>query len=268
MSALYEARVGGLEADDDAWRAQVALVNHLGKIWRQPDEGIWETRGGRQHFTYSKVMCWLAVDRGIKSIEEFNLPGPLDSWKSLRDEIHADICARGFDKQRNTFVQKYGDPALDASLLQMAIVGFLPPEDPRIKGTVAAIERELNVDGFVLRYKTETMNDGLAQGEGSFLACSFWLVENMNLQGRYQEANDLFEKLLAIRNDVGLLAEEYDLQQQRMVGNFPQAFSHLALVESAFNLMSIERGEKNPGQESPGDHPSGIVTNPKGTEKK
>jgi len=237
MSTLYEARVGGLANDDEAWTVQAALVNHVASVWQSPDEGIWETRGGRQHFTYSKVMCWVAVDRGIKSIEQFDLPGPVDEWRELRDEIHREICARGFNAERNSFVQQYDGVELDASLLQMAIVGFLPPEDPRIKGTVAAIERELNVDGFVYRYKTETMRDGLQQGEGSFLACSFWLIENISLQGRHDEAVALFEKLLAIRNDVGLLAEEYDVEEKRMVGNFPQAFSHTGLVETALNLM-------------------------------
>ncbi|HWV16341.1 MAG TPA: glycoside hydrolase family 15 protein [Cellvibrio sp.] len=237
MSTLYEARLGGLANDDHAWTVQVALVNHVASVWRSPDEGIWETRGGRQHFTYSKVMCWVAVDRGIKSIEQFDLPGPLEEWRKLREEIHQDICERGFNKERNAFVQKYDGVDLDASLLQIAIVGFLPAEDPRVIGTVAAIERELNIDGFVYRYKTETMNDGLQQGEGSFLACSYWLIENISLQGRHEEAVALFEKLLTIRNDLGLLAEEYDVDEKRLVGNFPQAFSHTGLVETALNLM-------------------------------
>jgi len=237
MNALYEARLGGLDADGDAWTVQVALVNHVAEVWQSPDEGIWETRGGRRHFTFSKVMCWVAVDRAIKSIEEFNLSGPLEKWKTLREEIHADICRNGFCEARNSFVQTYNGTDLDASLLQMAPAGFLPPDDPRIVGTVAAIEAELNKDGFVLRYKTETMNDRLTHGEGSFLACSFWLVENLSLQGRHDEAVEMFDKLLSVRNDLGLLAEEYDVQQCRLVGNFPQAFSHLALVETAFNLQ-------------------------------
>lgn len=236
MNALYEARVGGLANDRDAWAVQAALVNHVGKIWQEPDEGIWETRGGRQHFTFSKVMCWVAVDRGIKSIEEFNLPGPLEEWRKLRDEIHASVCKYGYNTERNAFVQTYNGNDLDASLLQMAMVGFLPPDDPRIEGTVSAIERELDGNGFVLRYKTETMHDGLQPGEGSFLACSFWLVENISLQGRHDEAIAMFDRLLSIANDVGLLAEEYDFGQRRLVGNFPQAFSHTALVETAFNL--------------------------------
>ncbi|RYY04575.1 MAG: glycoside hydrolase family 15 protein [Gammaproteobacteria bacterium] len=245
MNALYEARLGGLAADRDAWSVQVALVNHVADIWKTPDEGIWETRGGRRNFTFSKVMCWVAVDRGIKCIEEFSLDGPLDKWRILRDEIHADVCRHGFSEERNSFVQTYDGDQLDASLLQLAIVGFLPPEDPRIRGTVDAIEHELNIDGFVLRYKTETMHDGLQQGEGSFLACSFWLVENISLQGRHEEAIALFDKLLAIRNDLGLLAEEYDTQHQRLVGNFPQAFSHLTLVETAFNLLERTSDSKS-----------------------
>ena len=237
MNALHEARIGGLPDDAETWAVQVALLGHVEKIWEQPDEGIWETRGGRQQFTFSKVMCWLAADRVIQSAEQFNLEGPLDRWRALRDAIHHDVCTRGFNAHRNAFVQQYGGDALDASLLQMAIIGFLPPDDPRIRGTVDAIQRELMSDGFVMRYKTETMRDGLTAGEGTFLACSFWLVENLSLQGRDDEAAALFDKLLALRNDVGLLSEEYDAQAQRLVGNFPQAFSHTALVDTAFNLL-------------------------------
>ena len=237
MNALHEAHLGGLPDDDAAWAVQTALIEHLGKIWQEPDEGIWETRGGRQNFTYSKVMCWVAVDRAIQSIERFGLPGPLERWRALRGEIHEDVCQHGFNHERNCFVQQYGGSALDASLLMMAMVGFLPPEDERIKGTVAAIENELESAGFVSRYKTETMRDGLQSGEGSFLACSLWLVENISLQGRHDEAEALFDKLLTVRNDLGLLSEEYDTKARRQVGNFPQAFSHTALVETAFNLL-------------------------------
>lgn len=210
VNALHEARLGGLPDDDAAWAVQTALIEHLETIWQEPDEGIWETRGGRRNFTYSKVMCWVAVDRAIQSIEQFGLPGPLDRWRALRDEIHEDVCQHGFNHERNTFVQQYGGSALDASLLMMALVGFLPPEDERIKGTVAAIEEELESASFVSRYKTETMRDGLQSGEGSFLACSFWLVENISLQGRHDEAEALSDKLLTIRNDLSLLSEEYD----------------------------------------------------------
>jgi len=237
MSALYEARAGGLPDDAAAWTVQVVLVDHVAQIWREPDEGIWETRGGRQNFTFSKVMCWVALDRAIRSAEEFRFEGPVDEWRAVRAQIHDEVCQRGFNVARNAFVQQYDGDALDASLLMMAIVGFLPADDARIKGTVSAIERELDSSGFVMRYKTETMRDGLQIGEGSFLACSFWLVENMSLQGRHDDAEALFDKLLAIRNDVGLFAEEYDTQAKRMVGNFPQAFSHTALVETAFNLL-------------------------------
>lgn len=250
MNALHEARLGGLPDDDAAWAVQTALIEHLERIWQEPDEGIWETRGGRQNFTYSKVMCWVAVDRAIQSIEQFGLPGPLEHWRALRDEIHEDVCLHGFNQERNSFVQQYGGSALDASLLMMAMVGFLPPEDERVKGTVAAIEEELDSAGFVSRYKTETMRDGLQSGEGSFLACSFWLVENINLQGRHDEAEALFDKLLKIRNDLGLLSEEYDTNAQRQVGNFPQAFSHTALVETAFNLL-----RRRPRSASPDAHP-------------
>lgn len=250
MNALHEARLGGLPDDDAAWAVQTALIEHLERIWQEPDEGIWETRGGRQNFTYSKVMCWVAVDRAIQSIEQFGLPGPLEHWRALRDEIHEDVCLHGFNQERNSFVQQYGGSALDASLLMMAMVGFLPPEDERVKGTVAAIEEELDSAGFVSRYKTETMRDGLQSGEGSFLACSFWLVENISLQGRHDEAEALFDKLLKIRNDLGLLSEEYDTNAQRQVGNFPQAFSHTALVETAFNLL-----RRRPRSASPDAHP-------------
>lgn len=250
MNALHEARLGGLPDDDAAWAVQTALIEHLERIWQEPDEGIWETRGGRQNFTYSKVMCWVAVDRAIQSIEQFGLPGPLEHWRALRDEIHEDVCLHGFNHERNSFVQQYGGSALDASLLMMAMVGFLPPEDERVKGTVAAIEEELDSAGFVSRYKTETMRDGLQSGEGSFLACSFWLVENISLQGRHDEAEALFDKLLKIRNDLGLLSEEYDTNAQRQVGNFPQAFSHTALVETAFNLL-----RRRPRSASPDAHP-------------
>ncbi|AJZ56393.1 glycosyl hydrolases 15 family protein (plasmid) [Paraburkholderia fungorum] len=205
MNALHEARVAGLPDDAAAWNVQMTLIGHLEAIWRSRDEGIWETRGGRRNFTYSKVMCWVAVDRAIQSAEQFDLTGPLDPWRGLRGEIHAGVYARGFSKQRNTFVQEHEGTALDASLLLMAIVGFLPPEDDRIRGTVAAIEQELVTTGFVSRYRIETMHDNLKSGEGSFLACSFWLVENISLQGRRDEADAMFEKLLAIRNDLGLI---------------------------------------------------------------
>jgi GH15 family glucan-1,4-alpha-glucosidase len=215
---------------------QRALVGHLEAVWEAPDEGIWEVRGGRRLFTYSKVMAWVAVDRAIKTVEHFGSTGPLEHWRELRARIHDDVCRRGFDAKRNSFVQYYGSRELDASLLLIPITGFLPPEDPRVLGTVEAIRRELTLDGFVMRYRTREYIDGLPPGEGVFLACSFWLADNLALQGRWEEAYGLFEKLLALRNDVGLLAEEYDPAGGRFLGNYPQAFSHIALINTAMNL--------------------------------
>ena len=238
LGALYTARKAGLSPDDADWALEKALIAHLGDIWQDPDDGIWEVRGGRQHFVHSKVMAWVAFDRAIKSAEEFGLEAPLDAWRATRHRIHAQVCDRGFDARRNTFVQAYGSSALDASLLIIPKVGFLPPGDPRVQGTLAAIEKALLRDGLVLRYDTGMTDDGLPPGEGAFLACSFWLVDNYVLQERYDEARALFERLLALRNDVGLLAEEYDPVAKRQLGNFPQAFSHLALINSARNLMT------------------------------
>ena len=213
-----------------------ALVDHLATIWRNPDDSIWEVRGAPQHFTYSKVMAWVAFDRAIRIFEEGGARGPLARWRRVADEIHRDICKKAFDTGLNSFVRSYGSNSLDASLLLLPLVGFLPPTDPRMLGTVAAIERELMLDGFVLRYKTEEEKDGLPPGEGAFLACSFWLADNLALAGRLREARGLFERLLSVRNDVGLLAEQYDPRSRRHTGNFPQAFSHVALVNTAFNL--------------------------------
>jgi GH15 family glucan-1,4-alpha-glucosidase len=223
------------------WTLQRALLTYLETVWREPDEGIWEVRGPRQHFTYSKVMAWVAFDRAVKDAETFKLDGPVENWRRLRDEIHDDVCRHGYDPELDTFVQAYGSKQLDASLLLLPIVGFLPPEDPRVRGTVAAIERQLVVDGFVRRYDTAATDDGLPPGEGAFLACSFWLADAYVLQGRMAEARQLFERLLALRNDLGLLAEEYDPGAGRLVGNFPQAFSHLALVNTAHNLTQTAK---------------------------
>jgi GH15 family glucan-1,4-alpha-glucosidase len=236
--ALYVARCAGLDDDDTIWPLERALIGHLEQIWDQPDDGIWEVRGGRKHFTHSKVMSWVAFDRVVRSAEEFGLPGPVAHWKSIRDRIHDNVCANGFDSIRGTFVQSYGSTALDASLLNIPLVGFLPCSDPRVAGTIAAIEKDLMRDGFVMRYDTVDGVDGLPPGEGAFLACSFWLVDNYALQGRIKEAQALYEKLLALRNDVGLLAEEYDSATKRQVGNFPQALSHLSLINSARNLLN------------------------------
>ncbi|MFZ0810693.1 MAG: glycoside hydrolase family 15 protein [Bradyrhizobium sp.] len=237
LDALYVARRAGLAANAATWGLECALIAHLETIWDQPDDGIWEVRGGRKHFTHSKVMAWVAFDRAVRSSEEFGLEAPLDRWRAIRDRIHRRVCDDGFDVKQNSFVQSFGVTALDASLLLLPIVGFLPASDPRVLGTLAAIEQNLVRDGFVLRYHTTAGTDGLPPGEGAFLACSFWLADNYVLQGRIDEARALFTRLLSLRNDVGLLAEEYDPSSKRQLGNFPQAFSHLALINTARNLM-------------------------------
>jgi GH15 family glucan-1,4-alpha-glucosidase len=247
MDALYQARRGGLPENDRAWAIQCALLAHLAKIWTEPDEGIWETRGGRKHFVYSKIMAWVAFDRAIKSAAEFGMDGPVENWKTIRKTIHADVCRHGYDRNRDTFVQVYGEPQLDASLLLIPAVGFLPPEDPRVISTINAIERELVADGFVRRYDTNATKDGLPPGEGMFLACSFWLADAYHLVGRQADATALFERLLALCNDVGLLSEEYDIGRRRLVGNFPQAFSHIALVNTAHNLTHRDKPSEKRG---------------------
>jgi GH15 family glucan-1,4-alpha-glucosidase len=236
MDAMHVARRGGLEPDENAWHVERALTEFLESAWNEPDNGIWEMRGPKRHFTHSKVMAWVAVDRMIKAVERFGLNGPLDRWRSLRATIHAEVCRRGFDRERNTFVQYYGSRELDASLLMIPMVGFLPPHDARVRGTIEAIERDLMADGFVLRYRTTREIDALPPGEAAFLACSFWLADNFALSGRNEDARRLFERLLNLRNDVGLLSEGYDPADKRLLGNFPQALSHLALVNTAFNL--------------------------------
>ena len=232
MDALHLARQGGLAASASAWDMQCGALEHLEAIWKEPDDGIWEVRGPRQQFTHSKVMAWVAFDRSIKDAEKYSLAGPLDRWRKIRDEIHQLVIERGFHPQKQAFTQSFGSAELDASLLLMSQVGFLPIDDARITATVAAIERELLIGGFVMRYRTESGADGLPAGEGVFIPCSFWLVDVYQRQGRESEANALLERLLALRNDVGLLSEEYDTRVRRQVGNFPQAFSHLALVQS------------------------------------
>ena len=241
MDALHQARRKGLAGSESGWALQVAFLEHLERIWKEPDEGIWEVRGGAQQFTYSKAMAWLAFDRAVKSAELFNLAGPVDRWRSLAVEIHADVCRCGFDHELGSFVQAYGSKQLDASLLLLPAIGFLPASDWRVRGTIAAIERHLLVDGFVMRYNSKETKDGLPPGEGAFLACSFWLVDAYVLQGRWHDARTLFDRLLELRNDVGLLSEEYDPRTRRLVGNFPQAFTHLALVNSALNLTRSEK---------------------------
>jgi len=236
MDALHQGRKGALKNHEKAWDVQRSLMRHLEKVWDRPDEGIWEVRGAPRHFTYSKIMCWVALDRAVKAVEQFALTGPLERWKELRARIHEDVCRHGYSERKGAFVQSYGSGELDASLLLIPITGFLPADDPRMLGTVRAIERELMDGGLVRRYRTHKADDGLPPGEGAFLACSFWLADNYALQGRTREARELFERLLGLANDVGLLAEQYDTAAKRQLGNFPQAFSHVALVNTAFNL--------------------------------
>jgi GH15 family glucan-1,4-alpha-glucosidase len=239
LDAFYQARRLGIPSSEAGWAMETTLIEHLAEIWQEPDEGIWEVRGGRRHFIHSKVMVWVAFDRAVRSIEEFGLPGPLEQWRKLRESIHVDICSKGFNKALNSFTQYYGASEPDASLLLIPLVGFLPAEDPRMRGTIALIERTLLQDGFVRRYNPDRASDGLPGTEGVFLACSFWLVDNYVLQGRIEEAQALFDRLLALRNDVGLLSEEYDPKAKHQLGNFPQAFSHVALINSAHNLMTV-----------------------------
>jgi GH15 family glucan-1,4-alpha-glucosidase len=241
MDALHQARLAGLSSLDRAWAIQRELLECLEELWQQPDYGIWEIRGPAQHFTHSKIMCWVAFDRAIKDAERCGFEGPIEKWRALRERIHAEVCERGYDAARNCFVQAFGSQQLDASLLLISILGFLPADDPRVRGTIVAIERELIRDGLVLRYNSATTDDGLPPGEGAFLACSFWLADAYAMCGRRNDAETLFERLLALGNDVGLFAEQYDPVQRRLLGNFPQAFSHLSLVATAFNLSHVEQ---------------------------
>jgi GH15 family glucan-1,4-alpha-glucosidase len=252
LDALFLARQAGLPADRDAWALQVALMNHLESAWREPDNGLWEVRGERQHFTHSKVMAWVAADRMARSVREYGLPGPAGRWERLRDRIHHDVMRHGFDAERNTFTQAYGSAALDASLLLIPRVGFLPATDPRVMGTIAAIRHELSDGGLIRRYQTGQTDDGVKGSEGLFIACSFWLVDALHASGQLRDATELFERLLGLRNDVGLLSEEWDPAAQRQLGNTPQAFSHFALVISALQLQS--------GQMARSDDPMRPVT--------
>jgi GH15 family glucan-1,4-alpha-glucosidase len=253
MDALYQAQRGGLASSADAWALQQAFLAHLATIWREPDRGIWESRKPERHFTFSKVMAWVAFDRGARIAEEFGLEGPIERWRAVAQEIHADVCANGYDPELGSFVQAYGSKWLDGSLLLIPTTGFLPVDDPRIAGTVRAVEGRLLQDGFVMRHDPAEVETGLAHGEGAFLACSFWLADALVLLGREDEGQRLFERLLALRNDVGLLSEEYDVAAERLVGNFPQAFSHIALVNTAQNLArSSKPAEQRAGHAEPG----------------
>jgi GH15 family glucan-1,4-alpha-glucosidase len=253
LDTLYTCWQAGIGDGVDAQRLERALVEYLEQIWTEPDEGIWEVRGPRRHFTHSKMMAWVALDRAVKGVEHYGLCGPaasqggVERWRTVRQQIHDDVCRRGYSSERGAFVQSYESTDLDASLLMMPLVGFLPPEDARVRGTVAAIQRELMHDGLVRRYIPRTSVDGLPPGEGAFLLCTFWLADNLELLGRHDEAVRTFERVLQLRNDVGLLSESYDPVLGRMLGNFPQAFSHVGLVNTARNL----RGRNGPAQHRP-----------------
>jgi GH15 family glucan-1,4-alpha-glucosidase len=236
MDALHEARRHGLARDDHAWALQQNVMEFLEGAWDQPDEGIWEVRGPRRHFTHSKVLAWVAFDRAVEAVERWDRPGPVDRWRRIRADIHEEVCREGFNVELNSFTQAYGSAELDASTLLIPLLGFLPPEDPRVIGTVEAIQRDLTRDGFVQRYHTHEVDDGLPTGEGVFLPCSFWLVDALLMLEREDEAQALFEKLIGVSNDLGLLAEEYDPSAKRLLGNYPQAFTHVGLVNSAYNL--------------------------------
>jgi GH15 family glucan-1,4-alpha-glucosidase len=239
LDAMHQARRAGLEPYDTAWSLQAKMLDYLEQLWQEPDEGIWEVRGPRRDFVHSKVMAWVAFDRAVKAVERYDRPGDVERWRRCRHEIHQEVCREGFDAELGSFVQSYGSKILDASLLMIPLVGFLPANDPRVRGTIEAVERELCRDGFVLRYPIgdEIADvDGLPPGEGAFLPCTFWLVDCLHLIGRQDEARQIFRRLLALRNDLGLLSEEYDTQARRLVGNFPQAFTHVGLVNSAYNL--------------------------------
>ena len=257
MDTLHLARAARLAPEPAAWGVQVALLNFLESNWQQPDDGIWEMRGPRRHYTHSKVMAWVAFDRAVKDAEAFGHEGPVERWRQIRDAIHAQVCSEGYDAQRNTFVQFYGSLHLDASLLLIPQLGFLPPDDPRVLGTINAIERDLVVDGFVLRYATDVKIDALPAGEGTFLPCSFWLAGSLALIGRCAEGEALFERLLALGNDLGLLAEEYDARERCMLGNFPQALTHTALINTAY-LLSVSEGQTKRAGEK-GERPAAVA---------
>ena len=245
LQALYEARRLGLPEMEGVHGPARRYIEFVARSWQKPDDGIWEVRGGRRHFVHSKVMAWVAVDRFIRIVDEFGGPNHpmrelLPRYRALRDHVHRDVCEHGFDRQQNAFTQAYGRRELDAAVLLMPALGFLPASDPRVQGTIHAIERNLTQDGFVLRYKPEQAGDGLPGTEGAFLACSFWLVDAYAYSGRSKDAERLFERLVSLRNDLGLLSEEYDPKRERLIGNFPQAFSHLALIHSASVLSHEE----------------------------
>ncbi len=236
MDALFQWNASAADTDHETWSLQRNLIEHLETIWRLPDEGFWEVRGGPRHFTHSKVMAWVAFDRAIKMVERYGVDGPLERWRKTRDEIHKQVCREGFDAKTGAFTQSYGSSALDATSLLIPLVGFLPASDPRVRSTAEAIGERLTDGRLIQRYDTHRTDDGFMEGEGAFLACSFWYADNLIMLGRRDEAEDLFAHLLTLCNDVGLLSEEYDPAARRLVGNFPQAFSHVALINTAHNL--------------------------------
>ncbi|HVA95382.1 MAG TPA: glycoside hydrolase family 15 protein [Candidatus Dormibacteraeota bacterium] len=254
--ALLHAHLGGIPTNPSDLALQQALTDHLAKIWQQPDDGIWEVRGGQKQFTYSKIMAWVAFDRAIQNAEKNGLKGEVHRWRAVREKIHQEVCQQGFNPEVGSFTEYYGSKELDASLLLIPMVGFLPPHDPRVRGTIEAIEKHLMPDGFVLRYRTQKSQDGLPAGEGAFLACSFWMVSALKMLGRTEDAKRLFDRLLSVRNDVGLLAEEYDPKAKRQLGNFPQALSHISVVNAAYEFTSDsspmrQRAESKPGAKRP-----------------
>jgi GH15 family glucan-1,4-alpha-glucosidase len=250
MDTLFACNRFGLEANVDAWSLQTELLNFLEHIWSKPDQGLWESRGEPRHFTFSKIMAWVAFDRAVKSIDQYGFKGPRARWEKLRDRICEEVIAKGYDPKRNSFMQYYGSTDVDASLLLIPQLGFLPPEDSRVVGTIEAIERERVVDGLVMRYPTHSGTDGLPPGEGAFLVCTCWLANSLALIGRQTDAVALFERLLALRNDLGLLAEEYDPRAKRFLGNFPQAFSHIGIINTAAHLARVEPASADRGADT------------------
>jgi GH15 family glucan-1,4-alpha-glucosidase len=250
IDAFHQSRMAELKLDDETWALERAVIEHLAEVWDQPDHGIWERRGEGKHYVSSKVMTWVAFDRGIKSAERFGFDAPLDRWRMLRDEICVDVCENGFDPKQNTFVESYGSQLLDASILLMPAVGFLPASDPRVRGTIAAIEKYMMRDGFVLRHDPREVSDEKQPIEGAFLACSLWLADAYVLAGEVAKAQTLFDRVVGVANDLGLLAEEFDSGEGRQTGNFPQALTHIALINTAHNLSDARKSEKPAMQRS------------------